>query len=124
ARKAAENLVTAIAASRQRELWRLLHGLGIPHVGAQSAKDLTRHFGSLAAIRSADEAKLTAVDGIGPVVAQSIITFFREQHNAAMVDALVAAGVRTEEARKEATAVAGVTGKTFVLTGTLPDMSR
>lgn len=124
ARKAAENLVTAIAASRQRELWRLLHGLGIPHVGAQSAKDLARHFGSLAAIRSADEAKLTAVDGIGPVVAQSIITFFREQHNAAMVDALVAAGVRTEEARKEATAVAGVTGKTFVLTGTLPDMSR
>lgn len=123
ARKAADNLIRAIDDSRQRELWRLLHGLGIPNIGAQSAKDLARHFGSLDAIRAAGEGALTAIDGVGAVVAQSILTFFNEPHNAAMVDALVAAGLRTEDERREAT-VAAVAGKTFVITGTLPDLSR
>ncbi len=123
ARKAAENLIAAIEDSRKRELWRLLHGLGIPNIGAQSAKDLARHFGSLQNLRAADEAALIAVDGVGSVVAQSILTFFSEPHNADMVDALVAAGLRTEDQRDEAI-VAGVAGKTFVLTGTLPDLSR
>lgn len=121
--KSAENLMAAIAASRGRELGRFLHALGIRHVGEQTAKDLARHFGSLDALMAADNDALLAVPDVGPVVAGSIRAFFDEAHNRAVIEAL-----RRVPAWRDGTpavAAGGVlTGKTLVLTGTLPTLTR
>ena len=123
AQKSSENLVQSIEMSKQREFWRLLHGLGIQHVGMQSAKDLARHFKTLDALMQADEAVLSAVDGIGATVAQSIRLFFAEPVNLEIIRRLVACGVNTV-APTEAVSASLLAGKTFVLTGTLPTMTR
>lgn len=122
-RKSAENLVAAIAQSRHPTLGRLLYALGIRHVGETTARDIARHFGSLQAIRDADEAALLQVPDVGPVVAASIRRFFAEAHNREVLDALAAAGV---QARTEETAAKDrpLAGKTLVLTGTLPTLTR
>jgi len=121
--KSADNLVAAIAASRGRPLARFIHALGIRHVGEQTAKDLARHFGRLADILAADEAGLMAVSDVGPVVAASIRAFLAEPHNQAVILALENAGawVDGEPAPRD---ILPLAGKTFVLTGTLPDLSR
>ncbi len=128
AEKSALNVVAAIHASRQTTLARFLFGLGIRQVGEATAKDLARHFGSLDAIMAADEATLLGVPDVGPVVAASIARFFRQPHNREVVEQLRAAGVVwPESAPRNGPAEAGnpqVAGKTFVLTGTLPAMSR
>ena len=121
--KSADNLIAAIAASRGRPLARFIHALGIRHVGEQTAKDLARHFGRLADILAADEAGLMAVSDVGPVVAASIRAFLAEPHNQAVIRALENAGawVDGEAAPRD---ILPLAGKTFVLTGTLPDLTR
>jgi len=123
-RKSAENLIQAIDKARRPELGRLLFALGIRHVGETTARDLARHFGSIEAIRQADEAALLSVRDVGPVVAGSVSRFFAEPHNLEIVAALQAAGVEpVQEARAEDGNLP-LAGKTFVLTGTLPNWNR
>ena len=122
AEKSAANLLAAVEASRGRELHRFIHALGIRNVGEQTAKDLARHFGGLDALMAADEPALLQVPDVGPVVAESILAFFAEPHNRSVIERLREAGVwRDGEARP---LVGPLTGKTFVLTGTLPNLTR
>ncbi|MBZ0142634.1 MAG: NAD-dependent DNA ligase LigA [Rhodocyclaceae bacterium] len=121
--KSALNLVEAIAGSKRRPLARLIYALGIRNVGEATAKDLARHFGSMERLRQAGIDELQRVKDIGPVVAESIAAFFREPHNGRVVDSLAGAGVRGEpEAAAAGRAV--LQGLTFVLTGTLPRLTR
>ncbi|WP_241132859.1 NAD-dependent DNA ligase LigA [Achromobacter insuavis] len=120
--KSADNLVEAIDKARAPALGRLLFALGIRHVGETTARDVARHFGSIEAIMDADEDALSSVPDVGPVVAGSIRRFFAEQHNREVIDQLKAQGVHpVAEAVPEDTTLAG---KTFVLTGTLPNWTR
>jgi len=123
--KSAANLVAAIEASKRTTLARFLYALGIRHVGEATAKDLARHFGALEPIMDASLDELLAVRDVGPVVARSIRTFFDQPHNREVVQQLRDAGVRWDEhagaAPPEALPLAG---KTFVLTGTLPTLTR
>ncbi len=121
-KKSAENLVAAIDRARQPSLGRLLFALGIRHVGETTARDVARHFGSIDKIMDADEQALLAVPDVGPVVAGSIHRFFREAHNRDVVHQLEKQGVAPQaEARPQGGSLAG---KTFVLTGTMPNWSR
>lgn len=123
--KSAANLIAAIDASRGRPLARFVFALGIRHVGEQTAKDLARHFGTLAALMQADEEALLAVPDVGPVVAASIVAFFKEPHNRAVIEALDKAHAWQDgEARPVAAAAGPLAGKTLVLTGTLPTLTR
>ncbi|MGN0860416.1 MAG: NAD-dependent DNA ligase LigA [Candidatus Spyradosoma sp.] len=125
--KSARNLLEGIAASRSRELWRLVNGLGIPNVGETTAKDLTKKFRSLSALETASAEELATVDGIGEVVASCVAEFFLKPENRALCDALVAAGVNAEAAdagTSEDAPAQIFAGKTFVLTGTLPTLKR
>lgn len=119
--KSAENLVAAIAASRGRPLSRFLFALGIRHVGEETAKALARHFGSLDALLMASVEQLAAVPDVGPVVAASIVAFLMEPHNRAVIEGL--RGVWADGEAQIQRAGAWV-GKTFVLTGILPNLSR
>lgn len=123
AEKSAKNLIAALEASKRRELWQLIHGLGIPHVGKQSAKDLEANFESLDAIVSASEESLEAIDGIGRIMAQSIHAWFADADNQVLVEQLKAHGLNFQSARQE-NAVGKLAGKTVVLTGALPSLSR
>lgn len=122
--KSAANLVAALQASRQTTLPRFLFGLGIRHVGESTAKDLARHFGQLDRIMDATEGQLLEVNDVGPVVAQSIHTFFAQPHNREVVEQLRAAGVQWEEGEPSPRASLPLAGQTFVITGTLPTLSR
>ncbi|HXD04857.1 MAG TPA: NAD-dependent DNA ligase LigA [Burkholderiaceae bacterium] len=125
AEKSASNLVDNLERSKQTTLQRFLYGLGIRHVGEATAKDLARHFGSLDRIMDADVERLLEVNDVGPVVAQSIHTFFQQPHNREVVEQLRAAGVHWEEHEGVASAASlPLAGKTFVLTGTFPTLSR
>lgn len=126
--KSTDNLLAAIEASKTSELWRFIHGLGIPHVGAASSKDLARVFGSLRALADATmenyvKDKESVISGIGATMGEAITGFFAEGHNAQMIDDLLAVGVNPEapNADGEGTQFAG---QTFVLTGTLPSLTR
>lgn len=122
-RKSAENLIAALEKARRPNLGRLLFALGIRHVGETTARDLARRFGVIEAVMSADEEALLTVPDVGPAVADSVSRFFAEPHNREIVSKLLAAGVepQTEAAPQGGQALAG---KTFVLTGTLPTLSR
>jgi len=122
--KSASNLVAAIETSRETTLNRFIFSLGIRHVGEATAKDLARHFGKLDNLLAADEAALLEVNDVGPVVAQSIANFLGESHNVEVIEQLRAAGVHWPEAEPAARAPQPLAGKTFVLTGTLPTLSR
>lgn len=124
AEKSATNLLAAIQTSRQTTLARFIFALGIRNVGEATAKDLARYFGSLDALMSADETALLEVDDVGPIVAQSIVQFFAEPHNREVVEQLRAAGVFWQESAPQKKTVGGLAGKIFVLTGTLPTLSR
>ncbi len=121
--KSAENLVRGIEISRTRGLSRLLFGLGIPEVGAHTARVLARHYGSLDAIRAASAEDLTEVREVGPVIASSVAQFFSRPENAKLLERLRAAGVVMDE---EGAASAGrpLEGMTVVVTGTLGRFSR
>jgi len=124
AEKSAANLLAAIEKSRHTTLPRFIYALGIRNVGEATAKDLARYFGSLDALMAADEAELMQVPDVGPVVAQSIVLFFSEPHNREVVEQLRAAGVKWEEAAPQRRQLGALAGKIFVLTGTLPTLSR
>lgn len=125
AEKSATNLLAAIEASKQAESWRLLFGLGIPHVGARTAKELMRAFHTLDAIGEAEEEALEAVDGVGSILAQSIHTYFREPDSIELLARLKQAGLNFGSAQESADVATGpLVGKSFVLTGTLPNLTR
>ena len=102
----------------------LLLQMGIRHVGEATAKELARHFGSLDRIMDAQEQDLLQVSDVGPVVARSLRTFFDQPHNREVVAQLRACGVHWPEGEPAAQAVQPLAGQTFVLTGTLPTLSR
>ncbi len=123
AEKSAANLHASIAGSRTQPLERVLNGLGIPFVGERTGQILARAFGTLDAIAAADPARLQAAEEVGPKVAESIRGFFSEPHNRELVERLRGAELRfTEESRGPQ--IGSLTGKTFVLTGTLPSLTR
>ena len=122
--KSANNLVAALEQSKHTTLPRFVFGLGIRHVGEATAKALARHFCQLDRIMDATEAQLLEVDDVGPIVAKSIRTFFDQPHNREVVEHLRACGVTWEESEPVALAAKPLSGKTFVITGTLPDLSR
>jgi DNA ligase (NAD+) len=124
AEKSAGNVVAAIAKSRDTTLARFIFALGIRQVGEATAKDLARHFGALEPLLRASEEELQGVPDVGPIVAESIARFFAEPHNREVIAALVAAGVRWQEAPPQRAAPGRLAGRTLVLTGTLPTLTR
>jgi DNA ligase (NAD+) len=123
--KSAANLVAGLEKSKRTTLARFLYALGIRHVGETTAKDLARHFGALDRIMDASLERLLEVGDVGPIVAQSIRTFFDEPHNREVVGQLRACGIRWPEHEGEAdTSPKPLAGKTFVLTGSLPTLTR
>ncbi|MBM3693850.1 MAG: NAD-dependent DNA ligase LigA [Actinobacteria bacterium] len=125
AQKSAENLVAAVAASRDRGLARVLIGLGIRHFGPAAAQAAARTFGDLDRLRAASVEELTAVEGIGPVIAQSVAAFFATAHNHHVLDKLRAAGVDLRAPLAAPAATDGpLVGCTVVLTGGLTGFTR
>jgi DNA ligase (NAD+) len=123
AKKSAQQLVDAIQASRERPLSALLFALGIRHVGSGAANLLAQHFGTMDALMQAPEAEIGEVRGIGPIIAEAVAAFFQEPKNRTLIERLRSFGVRMDEPRKVA-AAGPLAGKTFVITGTLPTLSR
>ena len=135
--KSVDNMMAGLEQAKQRELWRAIHALGIPNVGMQTAKDLSRHFKSMDALESAQTGDLlitkvgkkggvsyeSVISGVGVEVSESILSFFSDPNHRDWVKAMRAAGLNLVEAAA-AGSVAGITGKTFVLTGTLPTLGR
>ena len=122
-KKSAANLLAALEKSKETTLARFIYALGIRHVGESTARDLASHFRSLDKLMQADADALLQVNDVGEVIAQSIIHFFEESHNREVIGELLAEGVHWPT--PEAVAVnEKVSGKTFVLTGTLPNMGR
>jgi DNA ligase (NAD+) len=124
--KVGRNVVTQIENSKENDLSRLVYALGIRHVGEKAASTLARYMRTMTAIMEASADQLQAVPDVGPVVADSIRTFADEPHNRALIEKLAAAGVNMQS-QQPPPSIAGpgpLTGKTFVLTGTLPTMTR
>ena len=117
----AGNLIAGIEASRSADLWRVIYGLGIPQVGAAAAKDLARTFRSLDALAAASEPELLRVDGFGEKTAAAVAKWFADPANRALLRELQAAGMTPTPPAAASSALAG---KSFVLTGTLPTLSR
>ena len=122
--KSAQNLLAAIEKSRATTLARFIFALGIRNVGEATARDLARHFGKLDALMAADLDALQRVPDVGPIVANAIAAFFAEPHNREVIEQLRAAGLHWEEGEPAAAAAGALAGKTFVLTGTLPTLTR
>ncbi|WP_255700904.1 NAD-dependent DNA ligase LigA [Polynucleobacter sp. IMCC 29146] len=120
--KSADNLIQAIEQSRKTSLARFIFALGIRHVGETTAKDLAAHYGSMSALMAASAEELLTIHEVGPVVADSIASFMAEAHNREVIEQLLASGMQLSVTEK--TLNAAVAGKTFVLTGTLPSLSR
>jgi DNA ligase (NAD+) len=135
--KSVDNMMAGLEQAKQRELWRAIHALGIPNVGMQTAKDLARHFKSMDALEAAKPSDLlhtkvgkkggvsneSVISGVGVEVSESILSFFSDPNHRDWVQAMRAAGLNLVEA-DATTAVTGIAGKTFVLTGTLPTLGR
>ena len=135
--KSVDNMMAGLEQAKQRELWRAIHALGIPNVGMQTAKDLSRHFKSMDALESAQTGDLlitkvgkkggvsyeSVISGVGIEVSESILSFFSDPNHRDWVKAMRAAGLNLVEAAA-AGSVDGIAGKTFVLTGTLPTLGR
>ena len=127
AQKSASNIVRAIERSKRTTLARFIFALGIRNVGEATAKDLAAHLGSMDRLMQSNNEQLQQIPDIGPIVAQSIVDFFAENHNREVIEQLRACGVHWDEhagISALSSAVAPLNGKTFVLTGTLPTMSR
>jgi len=126
--KSTDKLLAGIEASKTSELWRFVHGLGITHVGAAAAKDLARVFGGLRELADATMAdyirdKETVISGIGSTMAEAITGYFAVEANRAVLDDLIALGVEPEVPNAEGGGTK-FAGQTFVLTGTLPTLTR
>jgi DNA ligase (NAD+) len=124
AEKSAANLLDAVNKSKATTLARFIFAMGIRNVGEATAKDLAAHFGKLDALMKADEPALVKVPDVGPVVAQSIVQFFAEAHNTDVIRSLREAGVHWPENEGRQREAGALSGKMFVLTGTLPTLSR
>ncbi len=124
AEKSATNVINAVAASKDRELWRLLHGLGITHVGEEAARKLATHFGDLDKLAGASVEELQQCEDIGPVMAQSIHDFFRNPRNLEVITKLKRAGLKPQCRSALPGATGPFAGKTVVVTGTLSKFSR
>ena len=123
--KSAQNLIDGINASKTRDLWRLIFGLGILHVGAGVAKALGRSFPDLDALIHTGEQQLTEVEDVGAVIAKSLVRWFDEPMNRQLIERLNKAGLNFKSALYNPSAALGpFSGKTFVLTGTLPTLKR
>jgi DNA ligase (NAD+) len=123
--KSAQNFLDGVNASKSRELWRVIFGLGILHVGAGVAKSLGRHFASMEVLASAGVEQLTNTEDVGEVIAQSLSQWFAESRNRQLIERLRKAGVNMRSGLYQPQAAAGpFAGKTFVLTGTLPTLKR
>jgi DNA ligase (NAD+) len=128
--KSTDNLLAAIETSKHAELWRLINGLGITHVGTAAAKDLAKHFGALEALAAAKfedfiaEKKASRINGIGETMALAIIAHFQKPENAALVAELRNLGVEPVAPQQAGPVGTQFAGLTFVLTGTLPTMTR
>ena len=119
----AENVITSIERSKSRPFDRVLFALGIPHVGGITAETLAGAFGSMDALRRATSEQIAEVEGIGPVIAETVSAWFVDEEHGAIVDALAAAGL-TMSGPKRAPAAGPLSGKTFVVTGTLEGHTR
>jgi DNA ligase (NAD+) len=124
AEKSAQNLLDALAKSKTTTLARFIYSLGIRHVGETTAKDLAKHFGHLDALQAADEAALLQVPDVGPVVAASVQHFFADTKHRAVVQELLAAGINWPAQAAASQTPQTQAGKTWVITGTLPTLSR
>ena len=123
--KSAAKLVAALEKSKQTTLARFLYSLGTRHVGETTAKDLAKHFGAIDRLMDASVEQLLEVNDVGPVVAQSIHTFFAQPHNREVVEQLRAVGITWPEHDGSADRTPKpLAGQTFVLTGTLPTLAR
>jgi DNA ligase (NAD+) len=125
--KSAAKVMLQIDKSRKNELWRLIYGLGIRHIGERASQVLARAFGSMDAIASATVEQLQDTAEIGPVLAESVRSWFDEPRNRTLIDRLRRAGVNMEvpaDQRAAATTPGPLTGKTYVLTGTFAAMTR
>jgi len=124
AEKSAQNVLNALEKSKSTTLARFIYALGIRHVGEATAKELARHFGSLDALLHASEEQLLEVADIGPVVARSIMAFVADPLNLELIEQLRAAGIHWQENAGTESVPKPLLGKTFVLTGTLPELTR
>jgi DNA ligase (NAD+) len=124
AEKSAQNVLDALEKSKSTTLARFIYGLGIRHVGEATAKELARHFGNMDAVLAANEEQLLEVADVGPVVARSIVRFFSDGLNVELVNQLRAAGIHWSEGAGIEIRAKTLVGKTFVLTGTLPTLTR
>ena len=122
-KKSAQNILDGVEASKSRELWRLIFGLGILHVGAGVAKALAREFRNLDEIAQASPDRLLQTEDVGEVIAQSVHHWFADEHNRALIERLRAAGLNFASST-ESSGAQPLVGKTFVLTGTLPTLKR
>jgi DNA ligase (NAD+) len=122
--RSAAKLVAAIEGSRRPSLARFIYALGIRNVGETTARDLAQDFADIGALMTADEQRLQQVADIGPVVARSIGAFFAEPHNREVIARLLDAGVRPRPQARQSNPPHGLAGQSFVLTGTLPGLSR
>ena len=124
AQKSAQNVIDALNNSKQTTLARFIYGLGIRNVGEATAKDLAAHFGGLQALLDAPLEALLQVNDVGPIVAESILQFFGEPHNRQVIASMCQLGVQWPEMAGKQAASGVLLGKTLVLTGTLPNLSR
>lgn len=122
--KSAANLLEAIEKSKATTLPRFLYALGIANVGEATAQSLAHHFSNLDDLMQADEEQLQQVEDIGPVVANSVYTFFHQQHNRDVIQKLLRASIVWPVIEKRKVEALPLAGKTFVITGTLESMSR
>jgi DNA ligase (NAD+) len=123
AQQSAEQLVAAIDASRSRPLSTLLFAIGIRHVGTMAAQVLARTFGTLQQLQSAPHEDLSEIPGIGPTIADAVVSFFTQKRNRLLLDRLRDAGLTLDEPQ-DASGEGPLAGKTYIVTGTLPTMSR
>ncbi len=124
AQKSAQNVIDALAKSKHTTLARFIYALGIRNVGEATAKDLAAHFGGLQAIIHAPSEALLEVNDVGPIVAESIMQFLGEPHNRQVIQSMQDLGVTWPETTGKQMAAGVLLGKTMVLTGTLPTLSR
>lgn len=122
--KSASNLHRSIQSSKSKELWRLIHGIGIPNVGKQAAKDLEYQFQSMDRLQSATYSQLIQIDGIGATMAESIRTWFDDPKNQAMLSQLKAHGLNMEAEKLDSKQDQLLANKTFVITGKFESMTR
>jgi len=122
AEKSAQNVIDGIEKSKSRTLGRLISALGIRHVGSQNSEILAEHFGSIDSLKKATIEELSEIDQIGPVLAKSIYEYFHDSVNLKIIDKLIAAGINPKH--KQTKHSDKLAGKTFVVTGTLENLSR